>query len=142
MPSRSADAEAHRRTRRDHAAETAQDYVEAVAEFLKAKTECRVTDLARKFGVSHVTVNRIVARLKSEGLVLTEPYRPITLTPKGKRLAEESQRRHDIVYRFLIAIGVDKKNAVTDAEGIEHHVSSATLKRFEAMIASFEQSRA
>lgn len=134
MPIRSGDPEPHRRTRRDHASETAQDYVEAIADIC-AKTEtCRVTDLARKFGVSHVTVNRIVARLKSEGLLTTEPYRPVTLTPKGKRLAEESQRRHDIVYRFLLAIGVDKKNAAVDAEGIEHHVSTVTLKRFEAML--------
>lgn len=123
-------SEPHRRTRRDHSTETAEDYVEAVAEILQERDVCRVTDLAKRFAVSHVTVNRIVARLKSEGLLDTEPYQPITLTAAGKRLAVRCRERHEIVYRFLLAIGVDENTAAIDAEGIEHHVSPETLRRF------------
>lgn len=130
MASASQKSEPHRRTRADHKTETAEDYVEAVAEILHKQESCRVTDLARRFSVSSVTVHRIVERLQSEGLVVTEPYRPITLTPKGKRLAEKCRQRHEIVYRFLVAIGIDPKTAAIDAEGIEHHVSPATLRRF------------
>ncbi len=122
----------YQRTRRDHANETAEDYVEAVAEIVQSQGECRVADLAREFGVSHVTVLRIVARLADEGLVTTEPYRPIELTKKGKRLATKSRKRHEIVYRFLLALGVDRETAVVDAEGIEHHVSPQTLEKFQA----------
>jgi DtxR family manganese transport transcriptional regulator len=121
----------HQRTRRDHASETAEDYVEAIAEFLESRGCCRVKDLAEQFAVSHVTVNRIVDRLLREGLVETEPYRPIELTPRGKRLARKCRERHEIVYRFLLAIGVDENTAAIDAEGIEHHVSPATLRRFQ-----------
>ena len=126
-------SEPHRRTRHDHASETAEDYVEAVAEILGHQGSCRVTDLARRFGVSHVTVNRIVDRLQKEGLLATKPYQPIELTPKGRRLAAKCRQRHDIVYQFLRAIGVDKETAAIDAEGIEHHVSPATLKRFREL---------
>ena len=128
MKLRPGDAEPHLRTRRAHSQETAQDYVEAVSEIAVARGNCRVIDLARSFGVSHVTVTRIVARLKESGLLQSEPYGPIRLTPQGKKLAEESQRRHDLVYRFLLTIGVDAKTAAVDAEGIEHHVSKTTLK--------------
>lgn len=124
----------HRRTRSDHANETAEDYVEAVATILQEKGTCRVVDLARHFGVSHVTVTRIVSRLQDEGLVVTEAYRPISLTAKGGRLAKRSRERHEIVYQFLLAIGVDAETAATDAEGIEHHVSPATLERFTAFV--------
>lgn len=127
------DSEPHRRTRRDHASETAEDYVEAVAELIAAQKACRVTDLAKRFGVSHVTVNRIVARLQGEGLLATAPYKPISLTAKGKRLAAKCRRRHEIVYRFLLSIGVDEATAAIDAEGIEHHVSPNTLRRFEEL---------
>jgi DtxR family manganese transport transcriptional regulator len=130
------DAEPHRRTRNDHSSETAEDYVEAVAEIVAARGACRVIDLARTFAVSHVTVTRIVARLKEAGLLQSEPYRPITLTPEGKKLAQQSQQRHDLVYRFLLAIGVDAKTAAVDAEGIEHHVSKATLKCFAKIVAN------
>ncbi len=134
MTPRNRDVESHRRTRKDHSSETAQDYVEAVAETVAARGVCRVVDLARVFGVSHVTVTRIVSRLKEEGLLISEPYGPIMLTPQGKKLAEQSQARHDLVYRFLLAIGVDTKTAAVDAEGIEHHVSKATLKCFQKIV--------
>jgi DtxR family manganese transport transcriptional regulator len=121
------------KTRADHAGETAEDYVEAVSDILHGKGECRVRDLARLMGVSHVTVTRIIARLQEENLVETEPYRPIRLTPRGLRLAAESRRRHGIVLEFLRALGVPLADAERDAEGIEHHVGEKTLeamKRF------------
>lgn len=128
-------SEPHRRTRSDHASETAEDYVEAIAEIADQNGKCRVTDLAKRFAVSHVTVNRIIERLKKEGLVLTEPYKPISLTKKGQTLADRCKERHEIVFQFLLAIGIDRKTAAIDSEGIEHHVSAKTLKRFKVMTA-------
>ena len=124
----------HKRTRRDHATETAEDYVEAVAQIIAHKGSCRGIDLVGRFAVSQVTVTRIVERLQKEGLLDTEPYKPITLTAKGKRLAEKCRQRHEIVYQFLLAIGVDKTTAELDAEGIEHHVSPATLRCFQKVV--------
>jgi DtxR family manganese transport transcriptional regulator len=123
-------ASRHRRTRRDHAMEMAEDYVEAIADIVEAQGSCRVVDLTKRFGVSHVTVTRTVARLQQSGFVVTEPYRPIRLTRKGFHVARRARRRHGIVLQFLLAIGVDPRVAAIDAEGIEHHVSSETLKRF------------
>ncbi len=117
----------HRRTRNDHASETAEDYVEAVAEIIEKKEVCRVADLARHFDVSHVTVSRIVSRLTAEELLISAPYQPVQLTAKGRKLAALAKRRHQIVYEFLLALGVDKKTAQIDSEGIEHHVSKTTL---------------
>jgi len=146
---------AHRRTRRDHATETAEDYVEAVADLVDGGGQCRapdlllmdepttaldvtveagivrlVKDLSARFGVSHVTVIRTLRRLAGEGLVVAEPSRPVELTGRGRRLARACRRRHDIVYRFLLAIGVEPRVASIDSEGIEHHVSPQTLERF------------
>lgn len=123
--------DAHRRTRDDHATETAEDYVEAIAELIEAVGVCRVVDLARHFGVSHVTVTKTIRRLETDaGLVATEPRQPIRLTAKGRRLAKLSRERHAIVRDFLLAIGLPARIAEVDAEGIEHHVSPETLARF------------
>lgn len=127
--------EAHARTRADHASEVAEDYVEAVAETIEARGECRVADLAERFAVSHVTVSRIVRRLVGEGLLETEPYRPVTLTHEGARLAERCRERHDLVYRFLLALGVSPEVATLDSEGLEHHLSEETLARIRAFVA-------
>lgn len=115
------------RTRADHAHETAEDYVEAIALLIERGGEARVGDLARLMGVSHVTVSRIVGRIAREGLVTAVRYKPIVLTPAGERLAAEARERHEVVLGFLLAIGVPRENAEIDAEGIEHHVSTETI---------------
>jgi DtxR family manganese transport transcriptional regulator len=122
------------RTRRDHAIETAEDYVEAIADLEAERGECRGGDLAKVFGVTHVTVTKTIARLQNEGLVTSRPYGPIQLTDTGKQMAIESRRRHEIVLQFLQAIGVSQETAEIDAEGIEHHVSEETLGCFQVII--------
>jgi DtxR family manganese transport transcriptional regulator len=101
-----------------------------IAELIAKTGEARVIDLARGLGVTHVTANRTIKRLQRQGLVTTEPYRSIFLTPVGRRLAKESRERHDLVARFLTALGVPASVAESDAEGIEHHVSRETLAAF------------
>ncbi len=122
------------KVRADHARETAQDYVEAVADIVYRRGECRVRDLAENMGVSHVTVSRIISRLQQEDLVETKPYRPIRLTPRGEKLAAESRWRHETVLGFLLALGVPDADARRDAEGIEHHVGVRTLERMAAFV--------
>lgn len=121
-------ADRFRSTRAAHRDETAEDYVEAIGQLIDEDGEARVRDLASMMGVSHVTVTRIISRLQSEGLVETEPYKPITLTVKGRRLATRVRQRHEVVLAFLLAIGVPPQQAEIDAEGIEHHVSDATIR--------------
>ena len=118
------------RTRAEHAQETAQDYVELIAELIAARGVARVTDLAGRLGVTHVTVNRTLGRLQREGYVSVQPYRAIFLTDAGRKLAAECQHRHGIVVAFLRSLGIPEKSAEIDAEGIEHHVSPATLAAF------------
>ncbi len=125
---------AFRKVRADHATETAQDYVEAVSDIVHRRGLCRVKHLAEYMGVSHVTVSRIISRLRDEQLVETEQYRPVRLTAKGERLAAESRRRHEIVLRFLLALGVPEAEAGSDAEGLEHHAGSATLQCMEQFL--------
>jgi DtxR family manganese transport transcriptional regulator len=127
-------AENLRRSRRDRAVETAQDYVEAIADLSVSLGEARVVDLAQRLGVTHVTVNRTLSRLQQSGYVNTKPYRAIFLTEAGRKLAAECKQRHETVTAFLRSLGISEKVAELDAEGIEHHVSSETLAAFERLL--------
>jgi DtxR family manganese transport transcriptional regulator len=126
-------ADGHRRTRSDHAMETGEDYVRAIQKLETLQGKCRIVDLAREFGVSHVTVTKTISRLKRLSLVTSQKYGPVSLTSRGRTLAEKSQMQHRVVYEFLLAIGVNEQAAKTDAEGIEHHVSRNTLECFERL---------
>lgn len=122
-------------TRREHANEIAEDYVEAIADLVAETGEARVVDLAKRLGVTHVTVNRTIARLQRAGHVTAQPYRAIFLTEEGRKLADECKRRHQIVVAFLRSLGIPERVAEMDAEGIEHHVSPETLAAFKRVLA-------
>ena len=114
--------------RNQNKSEMLEDYVEAIQDILKNKGDVKNGDLAQHFGVSQATVNKNLKRLISCKLAKSEPYRSIFLTEKGEKLATKSKQKHEIVYSFLIKLGVSKKTAENDSEGIEHHVSEETLK--------------
>ncbi|MGF1526128.1 MAG: manganese-binding transcriptional regulator MntR [Candidatus Competibacterales bacterium] len=113
-----------------HQVEMAEDYVEMIAELIEVQGEARAVDLAEQFGVSNATVNKTIARLQRDGLVVSRPYRSIFLTDEGEALAQQSRERHQIVLAFLLAIGVSREAAELDAEGLEHHVGEETLAAF------------
>ncbi|MBK8769089.1 MAG: manganese-binding transcriptional regulator MntR [Rhizobiales bacterium] len=119
---------AFRRTRSDHSKELAEDYVELIADIIDERGTARGTDVALRLGVANATVVKMLKRLQDMGLVTQEPYRPISLTGDGWLMAETGRKKHQIVERFLLALGVDEETARIDSEGIEHHVSEDTLK--------------
>lgn len=123
------------RMRSARAAETLEDYAELIDDLLGAEGEARATDIARRLGVSHVTAVKAIARLKREGLATARPYRGVFLTEAGRALAARVRARHRIVVDLLLAVGVAREDALSDAEGIEHYVSDATLAAFERFLA-------
>ena len=122
------------KTRRDHADETAEDYVEAIEDIEIEQGTCRVKDLAARIQVSHVTVTRILNRLADAGLVTRTPYGPVGLSEEGRQMARASRDRHEIVVAFLRRLGVTASTAERDAEGMEHHVSDETLAAMRSYI--------
>ena len=118
-----------------------EDYVELIADLLASTGEARPTDIARRLGVSHVTAVKTISRLKREGVATARPYRGVFLTESGHELATRVRTRHRLVVDALVAMGVPVEAAEADAEGIEHHVSEATLKAFARFLRSRISSR-
>ncbi len=113
-----------------------EDYVELIADLLASSGEARPTDIARRLGVSHATAIKTIGRLKREGLAVAKPYRGVFLTREGEALADRVRARHRLVVDLLLAVGVPSEAAEQDAEGIEHHVSHATLRAFARFVAN------
>ena len=134
LPPIAIETAAFRQVRNQHASETAQDYVEAVADLIEEHGEARAVDLAHKLGVTHVTVSQTVARLQKSGLLQSQPYRSIFLTDEGRELAAKCKARHLVIVEFLKKLGVSSETAIHDAEGIEHHVSDETLAVMEKFV--------
>ena len=120
------------KVRNAHKTENTEDYLELIAELLNSKGEARIVDIAESLGIAQATANKTIQRLQSQGYIKREPYRSIFLTLKGQKIASESKKRHNIVYNFLINLGLDKNTAYEDAEGIEHNVSKKTLRKMDS----------
>ena len=122
------------RTRLDHKKETTEDYLELISLLIAEKGEARAVDLANLLGISQVSVGKTLQKLQKEELVTAQTYRSIFLTEKGSNIAQKAKKRHELVVEFLISIGVPHQVAEEDAEGIEHHVSQATLECMERFV--------
>lgn len=94
------------RVRKAHQTETTEDYVELIADLIEVQKEARLSDLAARLGVSHPTANKVVARLKEEGYIESEPYRSIFLTRKGKNWPENAKKdtRSFSIFSFALAL--------------------------------------
>jgi len=130
-----AQAESFERVRQAHLMEATEDYVELIDDLISSQGEARLVEIAERLGISQPSASKTLARLQRDGYITSEPYRSIFLTDKGKALADKSRARHDIVFRFLLAIGVSEETAKHDSEGVEHHVADETLAAFERIIA-------
>ena len=130
LPTETTQASRFGKTRTAQSTALLEDYAELIADLLAMNGEARPTDVARRLGVSHATAIKTIARLKREGLATSKPYRGVFLTPQGHELADRVRARHRLVVEVLLALGVPREAAESDAEGIEHHVSEATLAAF------------
>ncbi len=139
VPGAARRAAAFRRMRDARSSEVAEDYVELVGDLIAETGQARLTDLADCLGVAPATAAKVLQRLQRDGLVETRPYRSITLTDAGERMADASRERHRIVHEFLLALGVSPEIAEGDTEGIEHHVSPETLSLFQTMTERLRQ---
>ncbi|MEH3023044.1 MAG: manganese-binding transcriptional regulator MntR [Pseudomonas oryzihabitans] len=128
--------EGFQQVREAHRQELIEDYVELISDLIRDGGEARQVDIAARIGVAQPTVAKMLKRLATAGLIVQRPYRGVFLTPEGEALAAASRARHHVVETFLLSLGVDADTARRDAEGMEHHVSEATLAAFRRFIAS------
>ena len=110
-----------------------EDYLERILELIDSKGYARVVDIASRLKISQASVTNMVQRLDAEGLLKYEKYRGLVLTPAGARLARKIAHRHRLLTDFLKLLGLDEQVIHHDVEGMEHHISPATLRAIEAL---------
>jgi Mn-dependent DtxR family transcriptional regulator len=116
-----------------------EDYLERILELINTKGYARVVDIATSLGISQASVTNMVQRLDGEGLLNYEKYRGLVLTTAGETLARNIARRHQLLTDFLKVLGVDERVIEHDVEGMEHHISPATLRAIEALTAQLKR---
>jgi DtxR family Mn-dependent transcriptional regulator len=102
-----------------------QDYAKSIYA-LEQRAEGAVTTnaLADRLGVTPASASGMVKRLVELGLVEHEPYRGVSLTDAGRRVALEVIRHHRLLELYLSeSLGVPWDRVHAEAEVLEHHLS-------------------
>lgn len=81
-------------------------------------------DVAQRLGVAPATATSMLKKLGTLDLVDYVPYRGVTLTPAGERVALEVIRHHRLIEAYLSeALGMPEDRVHAEAEVLEHYIS-------------------
>ena len=118
------------------------DYLEQILHLIEEKGYARPVDISARLGISQASVTNMLQRLDAQGLVKHEKYRGTTLTDEGRRIARAIIDRHEVLTEFLRIFEIDEETIYRDVEGMEHHVSRASLDAIRAVTECLRESSA
>lgn len=107
--------------------ESGEMYLETIYILSKTNPTVRSHDVAEYMNFSRPSVSRAMGLLKNDEYISIDKNGYITLSEKGKSVAEKIYERHTLISDFLIRLGVDEKTATEDACKIEHDISDASF---------------
>ena len=113
--------------------ESAENYLETVLMLRQRKGFVRSIDIANEMGFSKPSVSISMKNLKENGYITIDDGGMISLTDKGREIAEKTYERHTLFTEWLIRLGVSPDVAAEDACRMEHAVSEesfAAIKNF------------
>ena len=107
-----------------------EDYIEAIYHIIEIKLVARSKEIATRLDVSRASVTEALRALSKRGLINYAPYEAITLTDKGKTVAEDVIFRHEALKRFFVEVlAIDPGIAEEGACKIEHSAPPEIIAR-------------
>ncbi len=117
-----------------------EDYLEAIFQIINDKQAARAKDIGKRLNVGRSSVTGALHALADRELINYAPYDVITLTDRGKAIAEDVVRRHEVLRDFFTKVlGIAQTEADEAACKMEHAISDAILERFVEFVELVEQ---
>jgi DtxR family transcriptional regulator, Mn-dependent transcriptional regulator len=112
--------------------EAIQHYLREIYKLGQSDPRVSVTALARAQEVSPASASAMVKKLAALGLAEHAPYRGVSLTPAGERVALEVIRHHRLLELYLAeTLGVDVADVHEEADRLEHAISEELEARID-----------
>ena len=108
--------------------ESGEMYLESILVLGKEREFVRAVDVADYLEYSKPSVSRALGILKEEACITVDGAGSITLTERGRAIAEKIYERHSVLCQMLTKLGVDAQTASKDACRIEHVISDASFE--------------
>lgn len=110
---------------------SAEDYLETILVLHQEKGKVRSIDVANRLGYSKPSISVAMKNLKASGDIDVDDHGYISLTDKGRAIAENIYERHLLLTRLFISLGVSPDVARDDSCRIEHVISQETFDRIK-----------
>ncbi len=126
-------------TKKNRLSQSLEDYLETILGLQTKKTVARSKDIAAKMNIKRGSVTGMLKKLAKKELVNYEPYGYVTLTPKGKKIAQQIELRHIFLKDFLSRIlKVDEATADETACQMEHAMDKNTFEKFQNFVKTID----
>jgi len=117
-----------------------EDYLEAVWKLEGKEGHAHVQDIADTVGVHKSTVSSALQSLCDKDFVNYQPYQAATVTETGRKTAEEINRKHRLIRRFMTSILLlDVKTADDNACRMEHALDQEVSERLADFLEFVEE---
>ena len=113
--------------------ESAEDYLERILILSQKLEKVREIDVVNDMGFSKPSVSVAMKKLKDNGYINIHAG-ALTLTEKGREIAEKVYERHTILTKAFVKLGVSEEIAVKDACKIEHDLSEETFQKIKERV--------
>lgn len=112
--------------------ESAEDYLEKILILRERNGNVRSIDIVNEMNYSKPSISIAMKKLRAEGLVEMDLNGYITLTSMGEEIAQRIYKRHRLLKKVLMAIGVEEETAAEEACRIEHDINDDTYDKINA----------
>ena len=119
--------------------ESAENYLEAILMLQDEKAGVRSIDVANYLGFSKPSVSVAMKAFREEGYVAVDGDGNLSLTEKGREIAEKMYERHRTIARALMILGVDEETAYNDSCKIEHDLSDISFQKIKEYFSQYDQ---
>ena len=111
--------------------ESLEDYLETIYILEKKDRVARTSDIATYMHVKKASVTSALNNLAEKRLINYEPYKFITLTAKGSRIAKGLYKRHVTLTGFFTKVlGIKEAEAESLGCRLEHIIKGDNFNRF------------
>ncbi len=110
-----------------------EEYLESVYRRKEKGKTAKTNEIAKVLGVSAPSVSQMFAKLSRAGFIEYKPYGGAVLTMKGEKIGRSITRKHRLIEKFLVFIGV-KKKIHNEACILEHAVSDDVERAMERLV--------
>lgn len=108
--------------------ESAENYLETILILSKQLPVVRAVDICNELGFKKSSVSIAMKHLREKKHITVTDAGFIYLTETGREIAEMIYERHELLSKWLIALGVSEKIALEDACKMEHVISKESFE--------------